>query len=156
MNARRFLFHAERCTGCEACVLGCWMENRAVQTLPWRAVHTSNPHRRPDLPVFHLSLACHHCDNPACLENCPADAYARDPATGAVTLRQEACMGCRYCTWACPHDAPKFSAATGTVEKCTFCPDRDQPACVARCPVGALEMEPRIQAGPAPFGLPGW
>ena len=156
MTARRFLFHAERCTGCEACVLGCWMENRAVQTLPWRAVHTSNPHRRPDLPVFHLSLACHHCDDPACLENCPADAYGKDPATGAVTLRQEACMGCRYCTWACPHDAPKFSAATGTVEKCTFCPDREEPACVARCPVGALEMEPRTQAGPAPFGLPGW
>lgn len=160
MTAQRFLFRAERCTGCEACVLGCWMENRSVQTRPWRTVHTFNPHRRPDLPVFHLSLACHHCERPACLENCPAAAYARDPATGAVTLRPEACMGCRYCTWACPHDAPRFSEATGTAEKCTFCLGRLEkglePACVARCPVEALCLEPRDGAGPAPFGLPGW
>jgi Fe-S-cluster-containing dehydrogenase component len=162
MTAPRFVFHAERCTGCEACVLGCWMENRAVQTKPWRQVRTFNPHRHPDLPVFHLSLACHHCVHPACLENCPAGAYTRDAATGAVTVHAEACMGCRYCTWACPHDAPRFSEATGTVEKCTFCRSRleqgQEPACVARCPVEALEVEPREGpcGGPAPRGFHGW
>ncbi len=162
MNTPRFVFHADRCTGCEACAVGCWMENRAVQTLPWRKVHTFNPHRRPDLPVFHLSLACHHCAHPACLENCPAGAYRRDPVTGAVIIHADACLGCRYCTWACPHDAPRFSAALGTVEKCTFCSSRlaegRVPACVARCPVDALGIEPR-DGGPAtvtPAGFHGW
>ena len=161
MTAPRFVFDSTRCTGCEACVLGCWMENRAAQKTPWRKVHTFNPHRHPDLPVFHLSLACHHCAHPACMENCPADAYTRDAATGAVLIHPEACMGCRYCTWACPHDAPRFSAATGTVEKCTFCHSRLErglePACVARCPVEALGIEPREPCeSPTPQGFHGW
>ena len=161
MSPLRFTFDLDRCTGCQACVLGCWMENRQDQEAPWRRVHTFNPHGHPDLAVFHLSLACHHCAHPACLENCPAGAYTRDEATGAVVLQAQACMGCRYCTWACPHDAPRFRAGTGTVEKCTFCVDRLgrglEPACVARCPVAALGIEARTGgASPTPPGFHGW
>jgi Fe-S-cluster-containing dehydrogenase component len=141
----QFVFDPNRCTGCQACVVGCWMENRGKQALNWRQVHTFNAFRHPALPLFHLSLACHHCEDPACLRNCPADAYTKDAATGAVTIHAERCMGCRYCTWACPHDAPKFNPAAGTIEKCTFCPERIgqglEPACVARCPVEALGFE---------------
>jgi Fe-S-cluster-containing dehydrogenase component len=141
----QFVFDPNRCTGCQACVVGCWMENREKQALNWRQVHTFNAFRHPALPLFHLSLACHHCEDPACLRNCPADAYTKDAATGAVAIHAERCMGCRYCTWACPHDAPKFNPAMGTIEKCTFCPERIgqglEPACVARCPVEALGFE---------------
>ncbi len=176
--AFQFVFDPNRCTGCQACVVGCWMENRAGQTgwpgsaraprggarggtsraageqavpprsfqgLNWRQVHTFNPLRHPALPLFHLSLACHHCEDPACLRNCPASAYTKDPATGAVTIHADRCLGCRYCTWACPHDAPKYSETKGTIEKCTFCPERLaaglEPACAARCPVEALGFE---------------
>ncbi len=159
MTALRFRFDASRCTGCEACAVGCWMENRARMSRPWRKVLTYNAHRHPDLPVFHASLACHHCDRPACLEGCPAGAYAKDPATGAVTLDADRCIGCRYCTWTCPHDAPRFSEATGTVEKCTFCPERqargEVPACAARCPVDALGVEPR-EGDPGAAAPPGF
>jgi Fe-S-cluster-containing dehydrogenase component/DMSO reductase anchor subunit len=157
--ASQFTFDPNRCTGCEACVMACWMENRERQSRPWRAVHTFNACGHPDLPVFQLSFACHHCEAPACLEHCPADAYTKDAATGAVTIHADRCMGCRYCTWACPHDAPKFSADLGTIEKCTLCPERAarglEPACVARCPMGALGLSP---LGPRPLsgvaGLP--
>lgn len=157
--AFRFTFDPNRCTGCQACVVGCWMENRAEQAAPWRRVPAFNPFHHPDLPGFHVSLACHHCDVPACLLNCPAAAYTQDPSTGAVTLHPDRCMGCRYCTWACPHDAPRFVAALGTVEKCTFCPGRLaqglEPACVARCPVEALGFEARDSAPELVFpGLP--
>jgi Fe-S-cluster-containing dehydrogenase component len=155
----QFVFDPKRCTGCEACVVGCWMENRAVQTRPWRRVHTFNGMRQPGLPVFHLSLACHHCDEPACLEHCPAGAYTRHPDTGAVVIHPERCMGCQYCTWACPHDAPRFNGELGTVEKCTFCQGRLEeglePACVARCPLEALGVEPRTEyRGETPPGFP--
>ena len=158
MTALQFVFAPNRCTGCEACVVACWMENRPAQTVPWRTVHDFNGIRHPRLPVFHLSLACHHCDEPACLAGCPVQAYSRHPDTGAVILDAQRCMGCHYCTWACPHDAPRFSQAKGTVEKCTFCQPRlDQglePACVARCPLEALGVEPRTQfRGPAPYGF---
>ena len=159
MTEVQFRFDPKRCTGCEACVLACWMENRAAQAQPWRRVHTFNPMRHPDLPVFHLSLACHHCEDPACLAHCPAKAYTRDPDTGAVVLHPERCMGCRYCTWACPHDAPRYDPVRGTVAKCTFCLDRQQqglrPACVARCPVEALGVENRTSyKGLLPPGFP--
>jgi Fe-S-cluster-containing dehydrogenase component len=157
--AFQFVFDLNRCTGCQACVVGCWMENRAEQGQNWRQVHTFNAFRHPALPLFHLSLACHHCEDPACLRNCPADAYSKDPVTGAVTVHAERCMGCRYCTWACPHDAPKFNATLGTIEKCTFCPQRLEkglePACVARCPVEALGFEERKE-GDKHHDIPGF
>jgi formate dehydrogenase iron-sulfur subunit len=143
----RFSFDPGRCIGCETCVLACRMAHLPAQSLPWRRVHTFNGLGLPQLPVFHLSLACHHCARPACLEHCPAGAYRRDPATGAVIHDPARCMGCRYCTWACPHDAPQFDPDRGEVAKCGFCLDRQgqglEPACVARCPMGALGLEPR-------------
>lgn len=159
MTTLQFRFDPKRCTGCEACVAACWMENRAQQSQPWRRVHTFNGMHHPALPGFHLSLACHHCDDPACLENCPANAYTQDPDTGAVLLHAERCMGCRYCTWACPHDAPRYDEARGTVEKCTFCASRLEqglePACAARCPVEALAVERRTSyKGLTPPGFP--
>ena len=158
--AGQFTFDPNRCTGCEACVVACWMEHRERQSRPWRTVHTFNAFGHPDLPVFHLSFACHHCERPACLEHCPAEAYTKDAATGAVTIHADRCVGCRYCTWACPHDAPKFDPGRGTIEKCTLCPERLrqglEPACVARCPMEALGLAPldadRPLAGVA--GLP--
>ena len=159
MSSRgQFRFDAAACTGCEACVLACRMANRAEQGRPWRRVHTGNALRLPDLPVFHLSVACHHCLHPACLVHCPAQAYSQDPATGAVSHHPGRCLGCRYCTWACPHDAPRFDPARGVVEKCGFCLERQaegrEPACVAQCPLGALGFEPRDDAPRA--GSPGF
>jgi ferredoxin len=76
--------------------------------------------------------------------HCPTLAYSKDPTTGFVTLDAELCIGCRYCTWACPYDSPQFDAASGVVKKCTFCDHRlaeeRDPACVALCPTGALQV----------------
>lgn len=78
------------------------------------------------------------------MKNCPALAYTRDKETGAIIHHAEACIGCKYCTWACPYDAPKFNPASSIVEKCNFCIDRisdgKQPACAQACPVGALSF----------------
>lgn len=142
-----FVFDLDRCAGCQACVIACTIENRAEQGINWRQVYTFNARNHPDLPLFHLSLACHHCAEPACLEACPTLAYSVDPRTGAVILDPGKCMGCKYCTWACPYDAPRYNAAKGTTEKCHFCYWRLQeglrPACVSACPLGALQIEER-------------
>jgi Fe-S-cluster-containing hydrogenase component 2 len=136
------------------------MEHRDHQRVNWRQIHTYNGFHHPRQPTFHLSLACHHCERPACLNQCPAGAYHKDATSGAVIVHPERCMGCRYCTWACPYDAPKFDTHARVIEKCTFCEDRLQvglePACVARCPVEALSLDPdrtRCQEG-AVTGFP--
>ena len=139
-----FVFDQHRCTGCHACRLACTIDNALPLTTSWRSVYTFNAAHHPGLPLFHLSLACNHCARPACLEACPAAAYARDPQTGAILLDETKCLGCRYCSWACPYDAPVFDASRGVMTKCTFCVDRlrqgMQPACAAYCPTGALRV----------------
>ena len=127
-----------------ACVAGCSIENGTSLGMNWREVNCHNKIKHPSLPVFHFSLACNHCEEAPCMKNCPALAYTRDKETGAIIHHVEACIGCKYCTWACPYDAPKFNEATQIVEKCNFCVDRisdgKQPACVMACPVGALSF----------------
>lgn len=127
-----------------ACVAGCTIENGTDTPLNWRMVNGYNKIKHPSLPVFHFSLACNHCDDAPCMKNCPALAYTRDKKTGAIIHHAEACIGCTYCTWACPYDAPKFNEKTKIIEKCNFCVDRisegKKPACVQACPVGALDF----------------
>ena len=78
------------------------------------------------------------------MKNCPALAYSKDFITGAVIHFANKCIGCKYCTWACPYDAPKFNEKTRIIEKCTFCNHRIEedlkPACANLCPTGALDF----------------
>lgn len=137
-----FQLDLNRCTGCGACAVACAVENELSWGTSWRFIETFNPDRIPGLPLHHLSLACNHCAEAPCMEHCPALAYAKDPETGAVLLDPDHCIGCKYCTWACPYDAPRYEPDLGMVAKCTFCNDRQRdghsPACVSQCPTGAL------------------
>jgi len=167
-----FVFDPDRCTGCEACRVACGIENGDGAGLSfdgdlddgsgsgldtgWRQVLTLNPGRHPALPTSHLSLACNHCEQPACMLGCPAAAYHRDEATGAVLLDPDKCMGCRYCSWVCPYDAPRYDEAAGVMSKCTFCSHRlaagDEPACIEACPTDALALGTRGDAREEPVG----
>lgn len=153
-----FVFDGERCTACEACRIACGIANAAGADTGWRQVLTLNPRRHPALPTRHLSLACNHCDAPACLAGCPAAAYRQDPLSGAVLLDQGRCLGCRYCSWVCPYDAPRFDVASGVMGKCTLCQERlaggGEPACTQACPTGALSWGER-PPGAAEGGYPG-
>lgn len=159
MTAQAFVFEPARCTGCEACQVACSIENRLPLAVAWRQVHHANPTHLPGIPSFHLSMACNHCDRPACLEGCPAAAYSRDAGTGAVLLDDARCLGCRYCSWMCPYDAPRFDESKGLMAKCTFCHSRlvagQAPACVSACPTGALGVEARSSQPEPDFpGIP--
>jgi Fe-S-cluster-containing dehydrogenase component len=140
-----FVFDVNKCTGCGACQLACTIENGLAPDVSWRHVTTFNEPRHPGIPLFHLSLACNHCAEPACMDACPALAYERDDNTGAVLINQDACIGCGYCAWACPFDAPKLDHDRGVMTKCTFCNHRlaegRTPACASLCPTGALRVE---------------
>ncbi|NIN72294.1 MAG: 4Fe-4S dicluster domain-containing protein [Gemmatimonadetes bacterium] len=139
-----FVFDPNRCTGCGACRLACSIENQLEPERSWRRIDTFNRTRHPGVPLYHLSLACNHCAEPACMFACPALAYTRDDENGAVLLDDDKCTGCRYCAWACPYDAPVFEPPRGVMTKCTFCHHRLReglkPACASLCPTGALDF----------------
>jgi molybdopterin-containing oxidoreductase family iron-sulfur binding subunit len=140
----------DRCTGCQACVVACKHENnvpfstpdvaRAGRLLTWiqlAAVETTGRH------AGLLPLMCQHCDRPPCTDVCPTSATYLNPE-GLVAQIYPRCIGCRYCTNACPYavkvfnwTAPEWPEAMvpmhnpdvstrpqGVVEKCTFCHHR--------------------------------
>jgi Fe-S-cluster-containing dehydrogenase component/DMSO reductase anchor subunit len=132
----------DRCSGCKACVAACHNLNGLDDGESWREVGLVIG-GQGGLPILqHVTTSCHHCLDPACLNACPVDAYEKDPVTGIVRHLDDQCFGCRYCTLACPYDAPKFHAGKGIVRKCDMCGDRlaagEAPACVQACPHEAI------------------
>ena len=73
--------------------------------------------------AYYLSIACNHCEDPACTKVCPSGAmHKRDD--GFVVVNEDVCIGCRYCHMACPYGAPQYNAAKGHMTKCDGCHDR--------------------------------
>ena len=139
--SRGFVFDASLCVGCGACSAACILENGLQAGT--RSLYTWNDRALPLKRVISLSLACNHCQEPACAEGCPAKAYTVEE-NGVVIHHADRCMGCGYCTWRCPYDAPKINEAKGYIEKCHLCYERAEegldPACVTACPTGTLRF----------------
>jgi Fe-S-cluster-containing dehydrogenase component/DMSO reductase anchor subunit len=135
-----FLFDSNRCVGCGACKAGCFNENGWLISV--REIYTGCIAYPGSRTLSILSLACNHCETAVCLEGCPASCYTRDESTGAVIINENKCLGCKYCKWNCPYDAPKFDADRKIILKCNFCVARlnngSSPACSLACPTGAL------------------
>jgi Fe-S-cluster-containing dehydrogenase component len=135
-----FIFSYELCVGCKACSAACMLENS--WNFRSRNIYSSNGGCFAPGPVINLSMACNHCKDPVCLKGCPSGAFSKNDETGAVIINPDKCLGCRYCIWNCPYDAPKFNNQEGIVKKCHFCFHRleegIEPACSSSCPTGAL------------------
>ncbi len=141
----RFHFDATQCVGCKCCEVACHEQNNNPADVKWRTVGEVEGGEFPETKRFYMSMSCNHCLDPACLKGCPVDAYEKNATTGVVTMKEDVCIGCQYCTWNCPYGAPQFNAERGMVTKCDMCHHRlaegNQPACVDACPSGALAIE---------------
>lgn len=141
----RFHFDATKCIGCKCCEVACHEQNNNPPEVKWRKVGEIEGGVFPETKRLYVSMACNHCLDPACMTGCPVDAYYKDEKTGVVRMKDNACIGCQYCTWNCPYGAPQFNAERGMVTKCDMCHNRiaegNNPACVAACPSEALKIE---------------
>ena len=134
----------DSCSGCKACVAACHSLNGLDEDETWRNVGLLHG-GTDDLPFLqHVTTACHHCLEPACLEGCPVLAYDKDPVTGIVRHLDDQCIGCQYCVFMCPYDVPRYNPSKGIVRKCDMCHDRlavgEAPACVQSCPNKAIRI----------------
>lgn len=136
-----FIFDHTLCVNCKACQAACSLENKF--TFRARTVYIYNEYLLPEASRYNLSVACNHCEIPVCMDGCLASAYKRDDLTNAVVLDELKCIGCRYCEWNCPYDAPKYDPESGIIGKCHLCytqiKEGYQPACAEGCPTGALK-----------------
>lgn len=132
----------DRCSGCKACVVACHTLNGLDETETWRDVGLMVGGSTSAPVMQHVTTACHHCLEPACMIACPVNAYEKDAVTGIVKHLDDQCFGCQYCTLACPYEVPKYHAGLGIVRKCDMCSSRlaagEAPACVQSCPHEAI------------------
>ncbi len=135
----------DSCTGCKACVAACHSLNGLDDDESWRTVTLLRSEPKAVPYQQSVTSACHHCVDPACLKGCPVDAYEKDPITGIVSHLDDQCIGCSYCTLACPYEVPVYNPARGIVRKCDMCSSRlsvgEAPACVQGCPNAAISIK---------------
>ena len=148
-----FSFDSSKCTGCKTCQVACKETYRLPIDNLFRRVYTygggswelndRGSYVPKDVFQYHISIACNHCADPACVANCPTGAMQKDPETGIVTSDHDTCIGCQTCAGVCPYGAPSLDKDAGYIIKCDMCwqeltLDR-KPVCVAGCPMRALD-----------------
>ncbi len=168
--AKQLAFYVDinKCTGCKACQVACKDKNKLPTGIRWRRVFQYEggdwvPQEGEMIPsnvyAYAVSSACNHCANPVCLQVCPVAAISKRD-DGIVLIDQNKCIGCRYCSWACPYGAPQFNSELGEMTKCNMCYDLvdagQKPACVQACPYRAMDFGPldELQQAHGNFNAP--
>jgi molybdopterin-containing oxidoreductase family iron-sulfur binding subunit len=153
----------DKCVACQGCSIACRFENNTPVVSPeesalgrsilWNEVFPLRAEEEGAIAsgqAKFLTRPCMHCDNPPCVKVCPVQATYKDEE-GIVRQNYDRCIGCRFCTVACPYGvryfnwyAPEWSPELarhltpdkvtgpgssegpairpkGVVEKCTYC-----------------------------------
>lgn len=150
------------CVGCHACVTNCKEWNTSSPAGPlvdlnpygkdptgtfFNRVQTFEVGEFPHTETVHFPKSCLHCEDPPCVPVCPTGASYKRKEDGIVLVDYDKCIGCKYCSWACPYGARELDEHQRVMKKCTLCVDRiydmtltdeeRRPACVRACPTGA-------------------
>src|SRR5207244_2907243 len=82
----QYRFHVDmgKCIGCKCCVVACNEQNGNPAAINWRRVSEIEGGWYPRAERSYMSIGCHQCLEPTCLQGCPVDAYKKDGATGIV------------------------------------------------------------------------
>lgn len=154
MKQYGFYIDSSKCTGCKTCQLSCKDVKDLGVDRSFRRVYEyaggnwveENGTYRQDVFAYYTSIACNHCDEPACAKVCPSGAMHKRKEDGFVIVDEDVCIGCKHCANACPYGAPQFDAEQGHMTKCDGCYERVaeglDPVCVGSCPLRALEFGP--------------
>jgi len=150
------------CVGCHACVTSCksWNTSGWAGPMPdknpydedpsgvfFNRVQTYEVGTYPNTETVHFPKSCLHCEDPPCVPVCPTGASYKRKDNGVVLVDYDKCIGCKYCSWACPYGAREFDENNKVMKKCTLCIDRitdltlpeseRKPSCVLACPTSA-------------------
>lgn len=129
-----FVVDVSRCTGCRTCAVACKDAHNLPVGLNLRRVleEVSGSWRQDrmtgawhqDVRAWYVSIACNHCENPACVKVCPTKAHYKRAEDGLVVIDRDKCIGCGMCAQACPYGAPQLDEKARKMMKCDGCLDR--------------------------------
>ena len=140
-----FWMNSMYCYGCKTCSIACKSEKQLDRGVLLRTVTEI---RQDDPAAFaFLSMACNHCEEPACVEMCPVGAYTK-LEDGTVMQDHTVCIGCKTCSSARPFEVPQYVEIEGggfRMDKCDTCLSLGRtadelPHCVLTCPTEALHF----------------
>ena len=154
----------DKCVGCHACAVACKAEWEVPTQYGRNWLRRLGPANTPHgLASTYYPGLCNHCDQPPCVDACPADpvemefkddktgktvtmevaATWKDPFNGTVQIDKTRCLGCGACADSCPYGARYVNPdladdeSEGKADKCTYCMPRVaaglEPACVQTC-----------------------
>ena len=161
MTTRKMVFtDTSLCTACKACSVACkaWNDLPAEKTqlikgyqsqgnftpTTWTYMSLHEKYENGKMNWLFFKHQCFHCADPACMKVCPVGAISKTAESGYTLIDQEKCIGCGYCTIACPWGVPKTDPEKKKTSKCTGCIDRVEngilPACAQTCQPGAIQF----------------
>ncbi|MCL1798419.1 MAG: 4Fe-4S dicluster domain-containing protein [Eggerthellaceae bacterium] len=131
-----------RCVGCLTCSVACKFANDLPPGDFWLKVFRIGPNpinegdTYPEVEMYYKPVGCQHCRKPECVAVCPTGA-SHKREDGTVQIDKQRCIGCQFCTMACPYNVRYLNEVERVVEKCTLCEQRvsqgDLPECVRQC-----------------------
>jgi formate dehydrogenase iron-sulfur subunit len=152
MSRMARLIDITRCTACRGCQVSCkrWNElegeigsftgsyqsHSDLSPNRWTMIKFFEEKKETGFEWHFRKTTCMHCGDAGCVRVCPNGALVK-AENGAVRRIEEKCVGCGYCTKACPFNIPRVDETDKKMRKCTFCYDRISngltPACAKTC-----------------------
>ena len=144
---------ADRCIGCQACVVACQSENNVPinteeiynqrRSIQWIRIERYWEGEFPNVKARFIPVLCQHCADAPCEPVCPVFATYHN-SEGLNVQVYNRCIGTRFCANNCPYHVRFFNfwephwpdslknqlnpdvtvRSRGIMEKCTFCIQR--------------------------------
>ncbi|MBA7469950.1 Iron-sulfur protein [subsurface metagenome] len=137
----------DKCLGCKTCELQCAIEHSQSKDLFKAIKEEPLPQTRVKVEAYgdlSVPLQCRHCEDAPCIKICPTKALEKLAPGEPVIIKEDLCIGCKWCILVCPFGVLNVNREGKVIIKCDLCLERlekgEEPACVKSCPTKALQL----------------
>jgi Fe-S-cluster-containing hydrogenase component 2 len=135
-----------KCSGCRKCEIACSLFHEKSVWPEASRIRVFMLVPGTDFPHF-----CAQCEDYPCVQACPVKALSISGKTGAVLVKNRACVACGKCIDACPGRIPHMHPTENHVVICDLC--GGNPQCVKVCQEGGWNVLTKVQREDRPYKL---